>query len=113
MRHGEHREIERGIHQPPRLVGHDVTPTSSNSRRMLAGLRRPGRVVIAGDQHDRRAGQRLAKPLELPEGEDDRGVGGPDGMEEIAGDDDGIGTGGDHAVDGERGTPARRRPRAG
>ena len=55
--------------------------------------------MIAGDEHDRRAGQRLAEPLELPEREDDRGVGRADGVEEIAGHDDRVRARGDHAVD--------------
>ena len=50
--------------------------------------RRARGVVVARDEDDRRVGQRLAQALELPEGEDDRRVSGPDGVEEIAGDDD-------------------------
>ena len=49
-------------------------------------------------EHDRRVGQRLAQPLELPEGEDDRRVGGADGVEEVAGDDDGVRARGDDPV---------------
>ena len=44
------------------------------------------------------AGERLAQPLELLEGEDDRGVGRTDGMEEVAGDDDGVGARADYPV---------------
>ena len=36
-------------------------------------------------------GKRIAQPLKLPEGEDDRRVGRADGVEEVAGDDDGVG----------------------
>ena len=55
--------------------------------------------MIAGDEDDRRVGQRLAQPLELMEGEDDRRVGGANGVEEVPGDDDGVGARRDHAVD--------------
>ncbi len=44
-------------------------------------------------------GKRLPEPLELPEGEDDRGVGGADGVEQVAGHDDRVGTRRDDAVD--------------
>ena len=55
--------------------------------------------MVAGDQHDRRVGQRLAQPLELAEGEDDRGVGRADRVEEVAGHDDRVGPRRDDAVD--------------
>src|SRR5687768_2099074 len=57
--------------------------------------------MIAGDEYDRRLGQRLAEPPELLEGEDDRGVGGSDGVEEIAGEDDRVRTRRDDPVHGE------------
>ena len=57
--------------------------------------------MIAGDQHDRGVRQRLAEPLELAEGEDDRGVGGADGVEQIAGDDDRVRARRDDAIDGQ------------
>ena len=57
--------------------------------------------MIAGDEHDRRAGQRLAQPLELAEGEHDGGVGGTDRMEQIPGDDHEVRRRGDDAVHGE------------
>ncbi len=56
--------------------------------------------MVSGDEHDRSVGKRLAKPLELPEGEHDGGVGGPDGMKEISGDDYRVRPGGYHAVNG-------------
>jgi hypothetical protein len=71
-----------------------------------AVARRARGVVVPGNEDDRRVGQCLAQPLELAEGEDDGGVGGPDGVEEIPGDDDGIRPRGDHAVDrGPEGVP--------
>ena len=54
--------------------------------------------MVARDEDDRRVGQRLAQPLELLEGEDDRRVGGTDGVEEVAGDDDGVRARGDDPV---------------
>ncbi len=84
----EHREVERRIHQAARLIGGDVDAQLLEQPQDRAGLGRAGRIVVAGDEHDRRAGQRLAEPLELPEGEDDRGVGRADGVEQIPGHDD-------------------------
>ena len=54
--------------------------------------------MVAGDEHDGRVGQRLAQPLELLEGENDRGVGGADRVEQVADDDDGVGTRRDHPI---------------
>ncbi len=85
---GQDREVERGIFQAPCLVHRDVHSQLLEQAENGAGLRRARRVVIAGDQHDRRLGQRLAQPLKLLEGEDDRGVGGSDRVEEIAREDD-------------------------
>ena len=42
--------------------------------------------------------KRLAEPLELVEGEHDRGVGGPNGVEQVARHHDGVGTRRDDAV---------------
>ena len=54
--------------------------------------------MIPGDQDERRIGQLLAKPLELTEGEDDREIGRPDGVEQVSHDDHRIGAGGHHGV---------------
>ena len=56
--------------------------------------------MVAGDQHDRRLGQRLAKPLELAEGEDDGGVGRANGVKQIPGHHHDLGARGDNAVHG-------------
>ena len=98
---GQDREVERGILQPPRLVHGDVHSQLLEEAENGPGLRRARRVVIAGDQHDRRFGQRLAESLKLLEGEDDRGVGGSDGVEEVAGEDDRVRARGDDPVHGE------------
>ena len=47
------------------------------------------------------SGSASAQALELPEGEDDGGVGGTHRVEEVAGYDDGVGPGGDDTVDGQ------------
>ena len=54
--------------------------------------------MVTGDENYRRVREGFAKPLELPERKDDRGVAGPDGMKEIAGEDDRVGSSGDDAV---------------
>ena len=100
MRHGEHAQIERGIDEPARLVARHVDAELLEQPEDGAGLGRSRRVVVAGDQHDRRVGQRLAEPLELAKGEDDRGIGRPDRVEQVAGHDDRVGPRLDHAVDG-------------
>lgn len=46
--------------------------------------------MIARGENDRCLGQRFTKPLKLPEGKQDGGVGGPNRMEEIARDYDDI-----------------------
>src|SRR5687768_14869015 len=56
--------------------------------------------MIPRDEYDRRVGQRLAKPLKLAEGKDYGRVGRADRVEEIAGNDDGIGRRGDDSVYG-------------
>ena len=112
VRHGEDAEVERRIHQPPCLVARHVDAQLLEEPQDRAGLGGPRRVVIAGDQHDRRLGQRLAQPLELAEREDDGGVGRADGVEQVAGHDDGVGARRDDAVDRQRGRRARCRPRA-
>jgi hypothetical protein len=40
--------------------------------------------VVAGNEDDRRLGQRLAQALKLLKGEENRGIGGPHRMEEVA-----------------------------
>jgi hypothetical protein len=98
VRHGEYREIERRIHQSPRLIRYDLDAEVFEESKDRGRIRRPRGIVIAGDQDDRRVGQRRAKALELAKGEHDGGVGRANGVKEVSGDDDGIGTRGDHAV---------------
>ena len=50
VRHGEHREVERGIVQAARLVRRDVHAQLLEEPEDGAGLRRARRVVIAGDR---------------------------------------------------------------
>ncbi len=57
--------------------------------------------MVAGDQYDRRMGKGFSQTLELLERKDDGGVGGADGVEEVAGHDHDVGPVGDHTVDGE------------
>ena len=100
MRHGEHRKIERRVDQAPCLVRRDVDAELLEEPEDRAGLDRPRGVVIPRDENDRGVGQRLAQPLELTEGEDDRRVGGPNRVEEITGDDNRVGSRRDDPVDG-------------
>ena len=55
--------------------------------------------MVAGDKNHRSLGQRVAEPLELAEGEDDRRVGRPHRVEQVARHDDRIGMGLDDGVD--------------
>ncbi len=56
--------------------------------------------MVAGDDDDRCAGaKRVPQPLELPEREDDRGVGRAHRVKQVARHDDGVGTLCDDAVD--------------
>ena len=56
--------------------------------------------MVPGDEDNRRVWERLAEPLELPERKDNRVIGGPDGMKEIARNDNGVGSSGNDAVNG-------------
>jgi hypothetical protein len=56
--------------------------------------------VVAGNEDHGGAGQSFAESLELPEGKDDCGVAWPDGMKEIAREDDYVGSSGNDAVNG-------------
>ena len=103
---GQHGQIERGIDQPPCLVGSDVHTELLEQPEDRAGLGGARGVVVAGDQHDGGVRQRLAQALELPEREDDGGVGGADRVKQVAGHDHRVGPGGDHRV--HRGTECVR-----
>src|SRR5215210_2282876 len=56
--------------------------------------------MVSRYQHDRCFRKGLAKALELAEGEDDGGVGGPYRVKQISGDDNDVRRHGDDAVDG-------------
>jgi hypothetical protein len=56
--------------------------------------------VVPGDEDYVGAWESLTEPLELPEGKDDRRIAWPDGMKEIARDDDHFGSSGNNAVNG-------------
>ena len=56
--------------------------------------------MVAGDEDNGCVGKSLAEPLELPEREDDGVIGGPDGMKEIARNDNSVRSSGDDAVNG-------------
>ncbi len=56
--------------------------------------------MVAGDDDDRCAGaKRVPQPLELPECEDDRGIGRAHRVKQVTGDDDHVGTLCDDVVD--------------
>src|SRR5438094_6287772 len=48
--------------------------------------------MVSGYHHDRRVGQSHAQPLQLLEAEQDRGIRGPDGVEDVARYDDQVRT---------------------
>ena len=98
MRYGQHREVELRVDQATRLVGRDVHAQLLEEPKDGTRLDRAGSVVVARDEHDRRAGQRFPQALHLAEGEDDRGVGRANRVEEIAGHHDQVRCRGDHAV---------------
>ena len=54
--------------------------------------------MVAGDEDNRGVWESLAEPLELPERKDNGVIGGPDGMKEIARNDNSVGSSGDDAV---------------
>jgi hypothetical protein len=56
--------------------------------------------MIAGDENDGCLGQGIVQPLELAEGKQDGGVGGPNRMKQIAGDHHRIRSGRDDTVYG-------------
>jgi hypothetical protein len=62
------------------------------------GLRGARRVVVAGHHHDLRVRQRVAQPRELEIRVQDRRVGRPDLMEDVARDEHEIGRERDHLV---------------
>ena len=101
VRHGEDRKIELGEFQPASLIGHDMHTNLLEQPEDAPRLRQPGRVVVAGDQDDRCIGKPFAQALELLERKDDGGVGGTNGVEEVAGHDDGVGPVGNDTVDGQ------------
>src|ERR1044072_8963260 len=85
------------------------TPSASYSRRIVpvsvergvwCASARAGVCRRAGDQHDRRFRESGAKSLQLLKAEQNGGVRRPDGVEEIAGDDDQVGLLLEHVVDG-------------
>ncbi|HVD32665.1 MAG TPA: hypothetical protein VNC19_03740, partial [Gemmatimonadales bacterium] len=57
-------------------------------------------ILVAGDEDNGRVGESLAEPLELPERKHNRVIGGPDGMKQIARDDDRVRSSCNHAVNG-------------
>ena len=101
VRNRQHREVELRVDQTPGLVGRDVHAQLLEEPQDGPGLHRARRVVIARDQHDRRAGQGFPQALQLAKGEHDRGIGRPHRVEEIARHDDEIRLRGNDAVDGE------------
>jgi len=56
--------------------------------------------VVAGDEDHGGVWESFAEPLELPERKDDRGIAWPDGMKEIAREDDHVRSSGNDAVNG-------------
>ena len=80
-----------GQHRQARAGGEEVGEEGRRGEHLLAVVDHEQQVAVA---------QGVPQPLKLAEGEDDGRVGGPDGMEQVTGYDDGIWPRGDHAVDG-------------
>ena len=66
------------------LAIHDVQAELRKELEDAARLARARRVVVAGDEDDRRFGQRRDEPAELEEGVDDRLIGGADVVKDVA-----------------------------
>jgi hypothetical protein len=99
-RHCEDAEIQLRVHQPASLVCCHVHTELFEEPKDGTGFHRSWSVVVPGDQGYGCTWQRLAQPLKLTKGENDREVGWADRMEEIAGDHDSVGASGDYAVNG-------------
>ena len=56
--------------------------------------------MVAGDENNRRVGEGLTQPLELPERKDDGVIGGAHGVKEVPSEDHSVRPAGDDAVDG-------------
>jgi hypothetical protein len=100
VRDRKHAQVESRVYQPPRLLGGDIDTQLLEQAQDRPGLDRPRGVVIAGNKYDGCFGECFPKPLKLPKCKDDRGVGWPDGMEEIPSKDDDVRVSLDDAVDG-------------
>jgi hypothetical protein len=98
VRHREHAQVQCRIHEPARLVTGHIHAQLFEQPQDGAGLGGAGSIVIAGDENDWRAWERLAKPLKLVEREDDGGVGGSNRVEQVAGHDHGVGAGLDDTI---------------
>jgi hypothetical protein len=104
MRHGQHRAVEIGKDNAPRFVDNDCHAERFIEPENRAGLGRPRRIVLARDRDDWRVRQAAAQAVQLAEEEEDRGVGGTNGVEDVARDSDEIGFLLEEIVDG----PAER-----
>ena len=85
---------------PLRLVDDDVDAELREELEDAPRLGRARAIVIAGDHHDDRVGQRRRETRELRERVDDRGVHRAHGVKHVAGDHDDVGRERDDAVDG-------------
>ena len=91
VRGGEDGAVQLGKSQVARLIHHDLDTERFIQAEDRPGLHGPRRVVLSGDHHDRRVRQARAQPVQLPEQEQDRRIGGPDGMEDVARQHDEVG----------------------
>src|SRR2546430_16678895 len=80
------------IRRPPRstLFPYTTLFRSVDTERLVqsedgSGLRRPRRVVVAGNHDDGRIRKAGAQPVQLLEEKQDRRIGGADGVEDVAG----------------------------
>jgi len=85
MRHRQDRAIEPGKGEVARFIDHDVDTERLVQSEDGSGLRRPRRVVVAGNHDDGSIRKAGAQPVQLLEEKQDRRIGGADGVEDVAG----------------------------
>ena len=88
LRHREDRAVELGKNDPARCFDRDFDTEGFIETQDAPRLGGARRVVLARDHDDRRVGQTGPQPLEVAETVQDRGVGWPDRVKQVAGDDD-------------------------
>jgi len=84
VRHRQHRAVEPRERDAPGLIRDHVDPQRLIQLEDRPCLDRAWRVVIPRDDDDGRVRQPGPQPVQLLEQEQDRRIGGPDGVEDVA-----------------------------